>query len=156
MEKIRRYSVIFLGVIFLVILLFFVKKHILISDKDKVLRTLRLAETYIEKKDHLNLMKLVSTKYLDEYGHTWATLYYLSKSILENYDNINLSISQSVIEITGEDKEKEATVKFLVEVRAKTSSETTIADVGRFLVKMSKEGRVWKVIWFSGDEYLFY
>lgn len=156
MEKIKKPLSFILAVLFIAMLAFFVKEYVLVSDKDRISRILKLAENCIEKKDHTGFMGQISSKYIDEYGHTWATLYFLSKNILGSYDDINVSLSQVTIEISGEEKEKKATVRFLAEINAKSLSGDNFADMGRFSVEMKKEGTAWKVTWFGGNDYSFY
>jgi len=139
-------------VIFLGLSFFFVKKYLLVSDKDRVMKTMRLAENFLERKDHVSFMKQISMEYLDDYGYTWATLFFVVKNTLNRYENISISLSQVNIEI----EENTASVDFLATVEAKPLSGESFADMGRFTLKMKKEGSRWKIVWSGENPYSFY
>ena len=146
----------FLSVLLIGLSLFVVKKYILVSEKNRVVKTMRLAEHYLEKKDAGNFMRQISMTYQDNYGYTWATLFFYVKSILSYYDNIKISLSQVSIEIEGHGKDKKALVRFLAVVEAKTLIGEIVKDMGSFSAEMKKDGSRWKVTWFGENPYSFY
>ncbi|HNS31562.1 MAG TPA: hypothetical protein PKN36_01125 [bacterium] len=152
----KKRILLFLAVLFIGLSVFLVKKYVLVSEKDRILRTMRSAETFLEKKDHVGFMKHLSMEYMDDYGHTWATLFFYVKSILTHYDDIKISLSQVDIEIKGDGKEKKAVVRFMAEVNAKGAAGESFSDLGRFTAEMKKDGTRWKVTWFGENPYMFY
>jgi|LSQX01.1.fsa_nt_gb hypothetical protein len=150
-----RFLVIVSAVLF-VVLVFVAVKHFFTSEKERVLKTLRVAETCLEKKDHIGFMKQLSMEYLDDYGHTWATLFYYAKSLLNQYEDIKISLSQVNVVIEGEGKEKRAIVRFIGEGRGKTLSGESVGEVGSFMVEMKKEGSKWKIVKLGENPYSFY
>lgn len=145
----KKYCLLVLAVVFIAASVFVVKKYILVSEKDRVLKTMRMAEIFLERKDHVNFMKHLSTEYLDDYGYTWATLFFLVKNILSQYESISISLDRINIEI----EEGNAYVNFTGEVQAEKIAAEPLFDTGRFELLMKKEGRRWKITWFGGNPY---
>jgi len=129
-------SIIIFSVIILIGTFFFIKKFVLVSEKDRVKKTIKTA---------------VSIEYRDEYGNTWGTLFFYLKNNLKNYQKVRVSISNLNIKI----EDKIALVKLFGKGEAIDSYGEVIREAGRFIVKLKKEATGWKIIWIEEDKYRF-
>lgn len=129
----------------------YIKKKFFISNKERIKKTLKLAEKYLEEKDHIRFMKQFSIEYRDDFGNTWGTLFFFVKSIMKNYQKIRVSLSKVNIKIEGE----EATVRFIGKGEAVSDYGEVIREMGRFLIKMEKEGTKWKITYLEEEKYTF-
>ena len=130
---------------------FFIRKFLIISEKDRILKTLKIAEKSLEEKQHIKFMKQISLEYRDDFGNTWGTLFFYVKNILQNYSRIRISLSHMDIKIEG----KRATVKFIGKGEAINPYGEKVREIGRFILKMKKEGTKWKIIYLEEEEYDF-
>lgn len=129
----------------------YIKKKFFISDKERIKKTLKLTEKYLEEKDHINFMKQFSIEYRDDFGNTWGTLFFLVKNVMKNYKKIRVSLSKVSIKIEG----KEAEVRFIGKGEGISSYGEVIREIGRFRIKMKKEGTKWKIIYLEEEKYTF-
>ena len=129
----------------------YIKKKFFISDKERIKRTLKLAEKYLEEKDHIKFMKQFSIEYRDDFGNTWGTLFFFVKNVMKNYEKIRVSLSKVNIKIEG----KEAVVRFIGKGEVVSNYGEVIREMGRLLIKMKKEGTKWKIIWAEEEKYSF-
>jgi len=132
------------------LIVFFLGKN-LISEEERVKKTLKIAEESLEKKELSTFIKQISFEYKDSFGFTYATLYFFVKDILNRYDKIKISLSQITPRIEG----KEAEIKLIGEGKAIDFSGNSVREVGRFIIRMKKEGNRWKIVYFGEDEYSF-
>lgn len=142
-------------ILFIILLLisafFLVKKYFAFSEKEKILKTLRIAENSLEKKDYSTFMKQFSLQYRDAYGNTWGILYFFLKNTLDRCKRIDISLSNKVIEI----EDRKAEVRFLGRGKVLWNNGQVVEEAGRFTIKLQKEGTRWKIIYFTEDPYTF-
>ena len=132
-------------------LFFFIRKSVIISEKDRILKTLRIVEKSLEEKQHIRFMKQISLEYHDSFGNSWGTLFFHVKNILQNYSKIKISLSHINIKIEDE----KATVRFIGKGEAINPYGERVGEMGRFRLEIRKEGGKWKIIYFCEEEYHF-
>jgi len=143
--------IIIFSIIILIGTLFFGKKFIFVSEKDRVKKTIKTAVKAVNDKDYHKFMKQFSIEYRDEYGNTWGTLFFYLKNNLENYQKVRVSVSNLDVKI----EDKIALVRLFGKGEAVNSYGEIFREAGRFIVKLKKEATIWKIIWIEEDKYRF-
>lgn len=148
MKKITFY---FFIILFFLSVFFLVKKYFFISEKEKILKALKIAENSLEKKDYITFIKQFSLQYRDDYGNTWGTLFLFLRNNLHHCKKIEVSLTNKIIKI----KDKEAEVKFFGKGKIIWENGEMTEEAGRFIIKLQREGNRWKIVWFGEDVYTF-
>lgn len=131
----------------------FRKQHFL-TEEARVKHTISQAEKAIKERNIPELLSCISYDYKDDFGNNKMSLAIFLRSVFNEYPVLYLYISGMNIRVKG----TEAEVTFIVTVFARKEGEPVkdiIKDRTGALVKLKKEGRIWRIVSAGEAEYTF-
>jgi len=127
---------------------FFLLKHILVSDEDRIKRVIYQGKEAIEKKDIEGVMEQVSRSYRDDYGLNKVAIMALFQRVFHQFDAINIRIEEMQITIS-ENKQGRATILTWATAREQDKTGYIVGSAERpcqIIFTLAKEGGRWRVI----------
>jgi hypothetical protein len=136
-----------LWIIFIFIALVFFK-NILGGEEARVRKFILKGKRAAESKDILTCANMVSMRYSDKYGNDRASLIYAGREASAYYKSIFIQIEEMKIKFndtkTEADVEIEATV--ICQTESNNPEKIFQGEKGRFMAKLTKENKSWKLL----------
>lgn len=138
------------------IICFFLVRHFLVSDEDRIKGVIYQGKAAIEREDFEEALKHVSRDYRDEYGLNKMAIAAILKRVYAEFDDIAIEVADLEVTITEKETEtKQGRAAFNTWVTFRTEKGIGYL-VGSFeqpcqvVFTLAKEGGTWRVIKVEG------
>lgn len=137
-------------IVAVVIFTYFLIQHLIVTDKEKIVKAVKTGREAIEQKDKERLIDLFSKDYEDETGLTYAQIDSIIDWSFDYFDDFDIFLTRVEVEIEKDRGEAE----FGVKVIGRKEEELfllagTLTAFAKVKLVFKKEEKVWRAI--SGD-----
>jgi ketosteroid isomerase-like protein len=150
--RINRKTVVIFCVIAAAVGCYFLVRHFLITDEDRIRRVVYQGKAAIEQKDIEGVMEHVSRQYQDDYGLNKVAIMMIFQRVFHEFDAITIHVEELQIEI---DEQKQGHVHLLTWATVRTQDKTAYLvgssqEPCAMTLTLEKEGGNWRVIKAAG------
>ena len=135
---------------------FFLVRHLLVSDEDRIKGVIYQGKAAIEREDFEEAIKHVSRDYTDEYGLNKMAIAAILKRVYAEFDDIAIEVADLEVTITEKETEtKQGRAAFNTWVTFRTEEGIgylvgSFEEPCRVIFTLAKEGGTWRVIKVEG------
>jgi len=135
---------------------FFLVRHLLVSDEDRIKGVIYQGKAAIEREDFEGALKHVSRDYRDEYGLNKMAIAAILKRLYAEFDNIAIEVEEMEVTITEKETEtKHGRAAFDTWVTFRTEEGIgylvgSFEEPGQVVFTLAKEGGRWRVVKVEG------
>ena len=134
---------------------FFLVRHFLVSDEDRIKGVIYQGKAAIEREDFEGAIKHVSRDYQDAYGLNKMAIAAILKRLYADFDNIAIEVEDLEVTILAIPEEKQGRAAFNTWVTFRTEEGIgylvgSFEEPCRVVFTLAKEGGKWRVIKVEG------
>ncbi len=151
---------IFYGALLLILVtaIITMRPYLFSSDEKRIKKVISQAEKAVEKKNLPQMMKCLSPRYTDDFGHNYATLQRNLKQLFEYTGPIKVAVDYLDIEVDIE--KRSAIAYFLAKVTSRVAGQKIdlvkeFCGSDRFVARLQKINGQWKIRSVKTLEYTF-